>query len=160
MNVRHDMVVVYVARPGPGGRGWEFLQLLRAADDYLGGTWQTVYGTADPGEPLWRAALRELLEEAGLRPREFYRLGTVRSFYTDVNDTVWHSTPFAAIVGREDAVTLNAEHTDVRWVPRDHAGRAFMWPSDRAAIEEVAEHVLSPDAPARPHLRVDLTRGS
>ena len=40
MNVRHDHVTVFVARPAVSTR--EFLQLRRSAGDYLGGTWQTV----------------------------------------------------------------------------------------------------------------------
>lgn len=154
MHSRHDMIAVYIARRA--GKTWEFLQLRRRDDDYLGGTWSTVYGMMEPGETAWQAALRELREEAGLTPAEFYRVPTVRSFYTSVNDTLWQVPAFAAIVPADARVSLNDEHTAARWVRLDHTGRAFMWPTDRAAIGEIAEHILSEHAEARLHLRVAL----
>jgi dihydroneopterin triphosphate diphosphatase len=155
MNIRHDIISVYVARPAAGKRSHEFLQLLRRADDYLGASWQTIYGSIDAGETLWQGALREMREETSLTPREFYRLGSVQSFYTPGNDTVWHCTSFCALIDREQIVTLNDEHTDFRWVPRDAADGLFMWPSDRVALRECVELILS-DSPARPLLKIEL----
>jgi 8-oxo-dGTP pyrophosphatase MutT (NUDIX family) len=155
MNVRYDMVACYVVRPGAEDRPHEFLQILRAEADYMGGTWQTVYGTAAPDEPLWQAAARELREETGLAPVEFYRLATVRSFYTPHNDTVWHVSPFCAVVKRSAALVLNDEHTAVRWVPRDAAVEGFMWATDRETAAEICRDVLDA-GPAKRYLRIDL----
>ena len=62
MNVRPDMVAVYVVRPDESGTSHEFLQLRRSAGDYMGGTFQTIRGTSEPGETAVQAALRELRE--------------------------------------------------------------------------------------------------
>ena len=157
MRVRHDMVCCYVVRPGPGGGSdFEFLQVRRASGDYMGGTWQTIYGTVESGdEPLWRAALRELREETGLVPREFYRLAESRTFYTPADETLWQVTPFCALVDRAATVTLNTEHTEVRWVARARVSEAFMWATDRASIEALCHDILD-DGPAKPYLRMDL----
>lgn len=154
MNVRHDMIAVYVARPA--ALSWEFLQMLRRQSAYMGGTWSTIYGGVENGETAVQAALRELHEEAGIIPPEFFRLPTVRSFYTDPSDTVWHVPAFAAIIGREVKVQLNVEHTDFRWVNRDRVDQSFLWATDRAAIAEFCNEILSPTGIAREFLRIQL----
>src|SRR4051812_38096329 len=118
MKTRSDMVTVFVARPDSAGTSHEFLQLHRAPDDYMGNTWQIVRGTLEPGETAIEGALRELREESGLVPTEFYRLGRVESFYRAIDDTLWHSVSFVALVGQDAQVVLNEEHDDARWMPR------------------------------------------
>ena len=70
MKTRSDMVTVFVLRPDQSGDSWEFLQLQRAKDDYMGGTWQIIRGGSNPGEHMVAAALREMREETGLSPQE------------------------------------------------------------------------------------------
>ena len=142
MHVRNDMITCYAVRPA--GDSHEFLQLLRAAGDFMGGTWQAVSGGIEAGETAWAAALRELKEEAGLVPIELYRLPVVNTFYIAVSDTLWHSVPFCAIVDPAAAVVLNEEHDAARWVPRADVERAFMWATDRAAIAELCREILDP----------------
>src|SRR4051794_13764944 len=110
MNVRHDMVTVFVVRPTADGQSHEFLQLHRAAADYMGATWQIIRGGVDADESYIEAALREMREESGLSPRELYRLDSVESFFTAVDDTLWHSVAFCALVERGQNVRLNEEH--------------------------------------------------
>src|SRR5215212_4965021 len=107
MNIRYDMIACNVVRPDAAGISNEFLQIRRRADDYMGGTWQVVYGTAARGEPAWRAALRELFEETALRPVEFFKLSLMEQFYLVHDETVWHVPNFVAIVGRDAEVVLN-----------------------------------------------------
>jgi dATP pyrophosphohydrolase len=154
MNVRHDMVTVFVVRPDLSGASHEFLQLRRAPGDYMGDTWQIVRGGIDEGESAVRAALRELREETGLSPHEFYRLGCVESFYTAVDDTLWHAVPFCAIVGADDVVNLNEEHVAFRWVGRDRIEVETMWSSERQILADVMREILD-DGAARAHLRID-----
>jgi hypothetical protein len=80
----------------------------------------------------------------------------VRAFYIDHSDTVWHVPAFAAVVGREAKVQLNVEHTDLRWVNRDRVELSFLWATDRAAIAEFCNEILSPAAIAREFLRIKL----
>ncbi|HEX4056149.1 MAG TPA: NUDIX domain-containing protein [Tepidisphaeraceae bacterium] len=155
MKIRYDMVSCYVTRPAAEGTGHEFLQLRRSKDDYMGGTWQAIYGTSEPGESPVAAALRELREEAGLIPQEFYRLDQVSVFYIASADTLWHCVPFCAIVTREQSVILNDEHDAARWVPAGDAERAFMWKDNRDAIRDIASHLLV-ESLAKPYLRIPL----
>lgn len=156
MHVRYDMIACHVVRcPASGGRRHphEFLQLRRAAGDYMGGTWQIVRGTAEPGEPAWRAALRELAEETRLVPAEFYKLSLMEQFYLVPAETVWHVPSFVAVVGAGAEVVLNDEHDAHRWVPRDRIDAETMWAGERLVLAEVMREVCD-DGPAKPYLRV------
>jgi dATP pyrophosphohydrolase len=153
MTVRYDMIACHVVRPDRAGRSREFLQLRRAAGDYMGGTWQIVRGTARPGEPAWRAALRELHEETGLRPAEFYKLSLLESFYLVPGETVWHVPSFVAVVPREAELLLNDEHDAFRWVPRDRIDAETMWAGERLVLAEVMREICDGGL-AKPHLRL------
>lgn len=155
MNVRRDMVTVFVARPDERGAAHEFLQLRRVAGDYMGGTWQTVRGVVEPGETAIAGALRELKEESGLTPREFYGLSSIDSFYTARFDTIWHCAVFFALIDREQSVVLNEEHDAHRWVAQTSINENFMWPRERELIAEIGREILSGGL-AKAHLLIKL----
>ncbi|HEX3357582.1 MAG TPA: NUDIX domain-containing protein [Tepidisphaeraceae bacterium] len=159
MKSRHDMITVFVVRSDEAGTSHEFLQLHRSPADYLGNTWQIVRGGVDAGESYPQAALRELREEAGLTPVEFFRLGSVEAFYTDLNDTLWHSIPFCAIVARNQSVLLNEEHDDYRWVSRAEIESLTMWASERPLLAELCRDILD-DGLAKPYLRMKIEPAS
>jgi 8-oxo-dGTP pyrophosphatase MutT (NUDIX family) len=154
MRVRYDMVACFVVRRGPGNVPAEFLQLRRAPEDFMGGAWSTVRGRIESGESASEAALRELNEEAGLNPAEFYQLDTVDVFYLHGDDTLWHCPGFCAVVDHDAAVTLNAEHDASRWVPRQRVDAEFMWPGERAQLAELCREILD-EGPAKRYLRID-----
>jgi len=149
------MVTVFVVRPDETGQSQEFLQLYRSPEDYLGDTWQIVRGGVEKDEPYAKAALRELLEETGLTPREFYRLGTVESFYVAVDDAIWHSVVFCALVDRTQFVRLNEEHRDYRWVPRQKIDLLTMWASERSLLPDLCRDILD-DGNAKIHLKIEI----
>jgi dATP pyrophosphohydrolase len=151
------MVTVFVVRPTTGDH--EFLQLHRAATDYLGDTWQLVRGGIEPGETAVVAALRELREETGLTPREFYRLGSVETFYIPLEDTLWHSVAFCALVDAKTPIQLNDEHDDFRWVHRERMAGQSMWASERALLSDLFTDILD-NGIAKPYLRVTLERAT
>ena len=159
MKVRFDMVACFVVRPGERAGSHEFLQLRRSAGEFMGGAWSTVRGKIEQGETAWAAALRELREEAGLSPREFYQLDTVDIFYLHGDDTIWHCPGFCAVVARDARVILNPEHDAFRWIARSQIDSEFLWPGERAQLAELCREILD-NGKAKPYLHIanDETR--
>lgn len=155
MKIRHDMTSCYVVRNATWAGGAEVLQLRRAPGEYLAGAWSTVRGRIEPGETAWQAALRELREEAGLIPVEFFQLDTIDLFYLWHDDTLWHCPGFCAVVDPGAAVVLNEEHDAHRWVRRGDIDAKFIWPGERAQLAELCREVLD-DGPAKSYLRIPL----
>jgi dATP pyrophosphohydrolase len=153
MNVRYNHITCFVARPALDGKGYELLQMKRAPGDYLGGTWQVVRGTVEAGETAVQGALRELREETGLTPRQFFRGACVESYYIDDPDTLWHSVVFCVIVDRADAVTLNEEHVEYRWIAQSEFVDHVTWSSERQVLEPVIRDILN-NGPAKELLRI------
>lgn len=155
---RYDMVGCQVVRPSADG-SYDFLQLLREPDDYLGGTWQSIRGRIEDDETAADAALREMREESGLVPVEFYRLAILETFFipgkSAQTDVIWHCASFCAIVAPNPQVRLNQEHTDFRWIPRAQIDAHTMWASERAVIASLCRDILD-DGPARLHLRIEM----
>src|SRR6059058_5577411 len=121
----------------------------------MGGTWQTVRGVAEGSETAPQAALRELSEETGLAPVEFYGLSSIDSFYTARFDTIWHCAVFAAVVDGAADVRLNGEHDAHRWVALDDAPPLLMWQRERELLDEIRREILAPGL-AKPHLLIKL----
>jgi len=154
VRVRYDMVQCFVCRRI--GEAFEFLQLRRTQGGLMGGTWQSIYGGIKEQEKAYDAAVRELGEETGLVPVEFYQLDTVNTFYLASDDSIWNVPVFCAIVAPDAPLRLNDEHDLYRWISRDEFARSLMWPGERLAAAELYREVLD-DGPAKPHLRVKLT---
>jgi dATP pyrophosphohydrolase len=152
MQVRYDLVQCHVVRR-PQGASAQFLQLRRAPGEFLAGAWALVSGTIQSGETAVAAARRELREETALEPLEFYQLDHVNVFYLAGTDTIWHCPQFCAIVAADAPVRLNAEHDQYRWVDRDEANQALLWPGERTAFAELCREILD-GGPAREYLRI------
>lgn len=171
MNLRAHKIVVFVARarararprpdprPDPRPRDaagdYEFLQLRRHGTGFLDGTWQCVRGSIESGETAPCAALRELREETGFVPVEFYRVASVETFYDAADDSVWHSAAFLAFVAPTASIALNDEHDASRWVPADEAERHFMWPSEKLLLAEIRGELLV-ESLCKPQLRISI----
>lgn len=157
MRVRFDMVACFIVRPDQSGHLSELLQLRRSPGKYLGGAWSTVRGKIEGTETAWAAALRELKEETGLLPDQFYQLDTVDIFYLHGDDTLWHCPGFCAVVERDADVVLNDEHDAARWVARSRIDQDFLWPGERAQLAELCREILD-NGPAKSYLRINLAR--
>ena len=147
-------VIVFIVRPA--GSSHEFLLARRAEGKYMGGTWQLISGGLESGETAWQAAIREMHEETGLRPLELYRLSQLTHFYRADKDSLNRGIMFCATVGENAAVSLDHENTDYEWMPIDLVLAQLMWPSDRAAFEEVCNVILG-NGPSKPHQQIPLS---
>ncbi len=153
MGPRYDTINCFVVRPSEAGKPAELLQLRRSPHETLPGLWSIVRGRIEAGEKAWEAALRELREETGLVPDEFYQLDTIDTFYLAADDSVWHVPGFCAVVSRDAAIVLNEEHDAIRWTDRSRIEVDFVWPGERAQLRELCREVLD-NGPAKPYLRL------
>lgn len=154
--VRTDIVDVYVFR-GQAGHSATFLQLRRAVTAALPGTWQPVMGHIEPGETAAQCAMRELLEETGYardRITGFWQLEEPNIYFLQASNSMMLSPCFAVRVDDGHEPILNPEHDALRWIARDHVDRAFLWPGQRRAVDQIIRDLIDPDSPAEPWLRV------
>jgi dATP pyrophosphohydrolase len=133
----------------------EFLLLRRAASEALGGIWTTIAGRIEPGETAWQAALRELREETGLVPENFYQIDAVNTFYMACDDAIHHCPCFAAEVPPDAEVRLNEEHDAFEWLEVESATARLTWPGQRRAVREIVEEIITPGA-ATPFLKIKI----
>ncbi len=116
-----------------------FLTLRRNPSLRLGGTWQAPHGAVEDGENASEAAARQALEEAGLSPERFFRLGYVEPFYDRDTDAVHLVPAFAAFADGLPAVRLSEEHTAYEWCSLEVTVRRFIWPSQKRVVRLIGE---------------------
>ena len=110
-------------------RGAEFLVAHRALDG--GGYWHAIAGGVEPGETFRAAAVRELWEETGLEADRLEPLGEfvyVREPCEAEPGLRVHVEAFLVDVEPGWEPTLNEEHDEYRWLPRDEAAELLFWP--------------------------------
>ena len=152
-DIRVTYVDVYVLRGT--GDAVEALVLRRVRAGRCPGAWESVHGSIEPGETPVAAALRELLEEAGLVPARLYNLSRVEAFYRHQQDLVALIPVFVALVPAGAGVRLSAEHDAFEWLPPAEAMARMAWPRERRALEDAVALLAGGDAgPVEDVLRV------
>lgn len=133
-----------------------FLLLYRAPHLMHADTWQAVHGRIDEGERAFDAAWRETLEETGLTPERFFKTDFVETFYSEYTDAVHLVPAFAAFVTGAPGARLSEEHNAYEWCSLEDALSRFVWPSQREAVQLIAEAV-APWPEVAPGLVTDIT---
>ncbi len=138
--VRTDIVALYPFRRHAGRL--EFLLMRRAPRKYMPGTWNVVQGKIEPGETATVAAVREMHEESGLRPRTLWQMNGVNSYFIAERDQMVHSPVFVAEVDVEDEVTLNDEHDDYAWLDLGETLARLVWPNQKRLIRTIISDII------------------
>ncbi|MFW6108123.1 MAG: NUDIX hydrolase, partial [bacterium] len=111
--------------------------LMRRTGRRLGPIWCQVAGGIEEGEAAWEAALREVREETGLVPDEFYSADICEQFYEPHRECVAIIPVFVAFVPEDATVTLNPEHSEYRWTGFDGAERLLPFSSQRRVLRHI-----------------------
>ena len=96
--------------------GIEFLLLKRGEKEIYGGLWQMVSGKIRKGEKAYNAALREIKEETGLKPKRFWVTPNVNPFYSQEKNYISLIPVFAAEVEENSKIIICKEHTEFKWI--------------------------------------------
>lgn len=151
--VQCTMVSVVVIR-GHGADA-EFL-LLRRAQAHLNGLWSYVAGHIEAGEKAWQAALRELHEEAGLRPQALYSADHCETYYDVREECIAVVPAFVALVDAGATVQRNRENDAHRWLPPEAASSLLTFGGQRELFEQVHREFIKRTPP--PALRIPMIR--
>ncbi|MFH1197024.1 MAG: NUDIX pyrophosphatase [bacterium] len=122
-------------------RGIDFLLLKRAPDEKYPGIWQMVTGSIDLGEKAFQTALREIKEETGLTPINFWVVPHMNSFYSHEKNFICMVPVFAALVGNEQ-VKISDEHCEYKWVTKESAKKLLAWPGQRKSVDIIYEYFM------------------
>lgn len=99
-----------------------YLLLQRGTGRYLGDHWDVPGGTVEPGETPQEAAVRECIEEAGLRCDIGKEVSHFENMDTGGRDINFHTITFRLHpVSEVIEVTISHEHQDYLWVTKDEA---------------------------------------
>jgi type II secretory ATPase GspE/PulE/Tfp pilus assembly ATPase PilB-like protein/8-oxo-dGTP pyrophosphatase MutT (NUDIX family) len=152
VDVKVATVDVYVIRPLTDG--WRVLVLRRGQQARCPGSWEAVHGRIERGERPEQAAVREVLEEAGLTVARLYSI-SVQPFYLPTMGIVTAAVVFAAFVDEPADVRLGEEHETFEWLSPAEAEARFVWPRSRAVLRDILALLESGDAgPVEDVLRV------
>lgn len=122
-----------------------FLLLRRTPENSYPGIWQPVAGKIKAGEKAWEASLRELEEETGLAPLNFYALDHVSTYYLHTTDEIIHVPAFIAEVDLKDP-QLSQEHDAFQWLYLEKAIQTASWAPYRKALASIPELIASSPA--------------
>ncbi len=147
-NIISDIVEVCVFRRVNGVP--QYLILRRAQKDQLyPNIWQLISGTLHADEHALQGAVREVKEEIGLTPFNFWVVPFMNSFYVAVTDTVHLSCLFAAEVSSDLEPTLSSEHQMFGWFSCEEAEPLLVWPGQRRSLRFVHEYIIGGTETAR-----------
>ena len=113
--------------------------------------WQFITGSIEGNEKAVDAALRELSEETGLKPKSLWVIPYVLSFYNADWDSMNLCPFFAAEVEGRDTIRLSDEHDDFGWFSYDEAVRKLVWPSWKEGLRIVNEYIVDQGEAANLH---------
>jgi 8-oxo-dGTP pyrophosphatase MutT (NUDIX family) len=117
------------------GRWW-LATVQPRRDEPRPAVWALPKGLIDPGERGAETAVREVLEETGLRAALDRKLGDVRYVYTWDGERVFKVVSFfllRATGGRIGALPpgMEIEVAAARWIPLDDAGTVLSYKGER-----------------------------
>ena len=121
-----------------------FLLLKRANNKIYEHLWQGVAGKIETGESACQAALRELEEETGLKPKHMFIADHVSKFYEQIGDRI-NLVPVFGIEVESEEVRLSDEHTEFRWMDVDEAEETLVWSGQKKGVRTVHEMLRSND---------------
>ncbi len=140
MKIISKMIEAHIFRKKENGI--EFLLLKRNEKEIYPGLWQMVTGKIRKNEKAYNAALREIKEETGLKPKRFWVVPNVNSFYSHEKNYISLMPVFAGEVEINSKVIICKEHCDFGWFKPNEAKKLLAWPGQRRSVDIITEYFL------------------
>lgn len=118
--------------------------------------WSTVTGGVKGAEVYPRAALRELHEETGLKPDEFYNADFSTRFYRHEENVLYEVFTFLAVMDALPQIELDSEHDRFEWVSLEEACARIPFAKQREGLAHAAREFIQSEPPEI--LRIDPER--
>lgn len=120
-----------------------YLLLHRAGGEKIyPNIWQFITGSIEDKERAVDAAIREVIEETGIKPTAIWVVPCVLSFYDANSDTINVCPFFAAEVNENISVQLSSEHDNFGWFTYDEAIHRLELPSWKEGLRIVNEYIV------------------
>lgn len=118
------------------GAALEVLLLQRGPSGRCPGSWEMVHGHIEAGESPADAARREVREETGVEPAQFYNLSRVELFYQHGPDEVAMVPVFVAFLPAGAEVRISHEHAAAAWLAPAEARERCAWAREARALDD------------------------
>jgi dATP pyrophosphohydrolase len=138
MKIISNMIEAHIFRKKKNGI--EFLLLKRGEKEIYGGLWQMVTGKIKKGEKAYRAALREIKEETGLKPKRFWVTPNINPFYSHEKNCISLLPVFAAEVEENAKILISKEHSEFGWFSPEKAKKMLAWPGQRKSVDVITHY--------------------
>ena len=116
---------------------WEFLLLKRNEDipnQRYPGIWQGVTGKIESSELPYKAALRELEEETGLKAEKLWTIDKVNTFY-DAEENIMTLVPVFGVAVNSINILLSKEHSEYKWCNIKETIKLLPWNQQKKSVQ-------------------------
>lgn len=142
-DIKANTVQLHVARQSKENN-FEFLVLLRS--DYtkvFPNIWQVVTGRIESNETSIQTAIRELYEETGLSPIDFWSIPYIAQFYIPGSDKIGMAPVFGCLVDYFSKVILSDEHKEFKWLGYQECIDYVLVPSHKEGTKFFLDNILT-----------------
>ena len=135
-NIKVRVIDCHIAYYNDKKCDWEFLLLKRREDkpnQRYPGIWQGVTGKIENAELPYKAALRELKEETGLKAEKLWTIDKVNTFY-DAEENIMTLVPVFGVVVNSINIVLSKEHSEYKWCDIDETIKLLPWDQQKKGV--------------------------
>ena len=134
--IKVRVIDCHIAHYNDNKSDWEFLLLKRNKDipnQQYPGIWQGVTGKIENYELPYKAALRELQEETGLKADKLWTIDKVNNFY-DAKKNIMTLVPVFGVVVNSTNILLSKEHTEYKWCNINETIKLLPWEQQKKGV--------------------------
>lgn len=105
--------------------------------------WQVVTGKMKKGETAITAAIREVIEEISIKPKKFWSIPYVTSFYDPKRDVINISPVFGALISKNQKVKLSKEHQAFEWLSYTECYKKLLMRTHKDGAKFFHEYIVN-----------------